>query len=515
MAAGVRKPLALVILDGWGVNDSAENNAVRQARTPRIDTLFRDYPSSRIGASGMDVGLPEGQMGNSEVGHLNIGAGRVVYQDLTRISKSIQEGDFFTNPVLTDALDRAQEAGGKLHLMGLLSDGGVHSHNTHLYALVELARRSGLSEVCIHTFLDGRDTPPKSGAGYLAELEVTLEEIGVGRVATVIGRYFAMDRDSRWERVERAYRALVLGEGKVFSSSAEAIQDAYAEGQTDEFVEPRIIRPALGSPGTVDDGDVIIFFNFRSDRAREISRAFIETGFQGFPRAKSPALSAFVCMTEYDETFGLPVAFAPENHDNLLGEVLSGAGLRQLRIAETEKYAHVTFFFNGGREAPFPGEDRVLVPSPKDVATYDLKPAMSAAAVTEEVVERIRGDDYDFVVLNFANPDMVGHTGVAPAAVAAMEAVDACVGRVVDAVLEAGGSLLITADHGNCEQMVDGSGQPHTAHTANPVPLILVDPERRALKLRPGILADIAPTVLQLMALPKPPEMTGRSLLPD
>ena len=515
MAAGVRRPVALVILDGWGVNESAENNAVRLAVTPRLDALFRNYPSCRIGASGMNVGLPEGQMGNSEVGHLNLGAGRVVYQDLTRITKSIDDGDFFTNPVLADALAGAKRGGGKLHLMGLLSDGGVHSHNTHLYALVEMAARCGLTEVCIHPFLDGRDTPPKSAARYLAALEAKLADIGVGRVATVIGRYYAMDRDSRWERVERAFRALTQGEEKVFSSSAEAIENAYIEGQTDEFVEPRVIRCAQDRPCTVDDGDVVVFFNFRSDRAREITRVFTDPDFQGFPRAKSPVLGAFVCMTEYDETFGLPVAFAPETHANLLGEVLSGVGMRQLRIAETEKYAHVTFFFNGGREAPFPGEDRVLIPSPKDVATYDLKPAMSASALTEEVVERVRNGAYDFVVLNFANPDMVGHTGVAPAAVTAMETVDSCVGRVVDAVLETGGSLLVTADHGNCEQMTDASGQPHTAHTANPVPLILVDPDHRGDHLRSGILADIAPTVLQLMALPKPSEMTGRSLLDD
>jgi 2,3-bisphosphoglycerate-independent phosphoglycerate mutase len=512
MERSVRRPLALVILDGWGVDAPGDSNAVSRARTPRLDALLRDYPTTRLGASGMDVGLPDGQMGNSEVGHLNIGAGRIVYQDLTRISKSIEEGDFFRNPVLTEALGKVKAAGGKLHLMGLLSDGGVHSHNTHLYALVELAKRYGLADVCIHAFLDGRDTPPKSGAGYLAALEERLSELGVGRVATVMGRFFAMDRDNRWERVERAYRAMTLGEGVSCDSSVEAIESAYAAGQTDEFVEPRVIRHPAGS-SRVEEGDAILFFNFRADRAREITRAFTDSEFQGFPRESTPALSAYVCLTEYDETFGLAVAFPPESHADLLGEVIARAGLRQLRIAETEKYAHVTFFFNGGREDPFSGEDRALIPSPKEVATYDLKPAMSAPAVAKEVVERVRSGAYDFIVLNFANPDMVGHTGIVPAAVAAMETVDACVGEVVDAVLEAGGRLLLTADHGNCEKMADAQGHPHTAHTSNPVPLVLIDPERRGASLRPGRLADLAATVLQLLGLDKPAAMTGTSLL--
>jgi 2,3-bisphosphoglycerate-independent phosphoglycerate mutase len=509
----VRRPLALVILDGWGIRETHQDNAVLQARTPRLDALFRDYPATRLGASGLDVGLPDGQMGNSEVGHLNIGAGRVVYQDLTRISKSIADGDFFENPVFNQALDALQRTGGRLHLMGLLSDGGVHSHNTHLYTLIELAKHRGIKDVCIHAFLDGRDTPPKSGGDYLARLEERLVTIGVGRVATVMGRYFAMDRDNRWDRVERAWRALTAGDGLIVASSAEAIAGAYKAGQTDEFVEPRIVRRATDPAGTIEDGDAVIFFNFRSDRAREITRAFTDPDFTGFARAKSPKLATYVCLTEYDETFGLPVAYPSPNPVNILGEVVARAGKAQLRIAETEKYAHVTFFFNGGSEVPFAGEDRVLIPSPKDVDTYDQKPAMSARLVTDEVVTRVASAAYDLIVLNFANPDMVGHTGIRPAAIAAMEAVDACVGRVVDAVLAAGGSLLITSDHGNCEQMVDENGQPHTAHTANPVPLLLVDPDHRTAKLRKGILADIAPTILELMELDKPAEMTGKSLL--
>ena len=509
----VRRPIALVILDGWGISPSCEANAVCQARTPRLDALLQEYPSTRLGASGLDVGLPAGQMGNSEVGHLNIGAGRVVYQDLTRISKSIEEDDFFRNPVLTAAMEKVREGGGKLHLMGLLSDGGVHSHNSHIYALVELARRCGLKDICIHAFMDGRDTPPKSGVDYLAQLEDQLRQTGVGRVATVIGRYYAMDRDNRWERVEKAYRAMVQGEGIPAVTSEAAIRGAYAAGQTDEFVEPRVIRSGDRPAATVDNGDAIIFFNFRTDRAREITRAFTDPAFEGFQREKIPALTVYACMTEYDETFRLPVAFPPEVYRNLLGEVIARAGKKQLRIAETEKYAHVTFFFNGGSEVPAAGEERVLIPSPKEVATYDQKPAMSAPEVTDRMVERIVSGVFDFIVLNYANPDMVGHTGILKAAIAAMETVDTCLGRVVEAVLAAGGSLLITADHGNCEQMLDDQGNVQTAHSSNPVPLILVDPDRRGQRLHPGILADLAPTILALMGLEKPIEMTGRCLL--
>jgi 2,3-bisphosphoglycerate-independent phosphoglycerate mutase len=452
-------------------------------------------------------------MGNSEVGHLNIGAGRIIYQDLTHISKSIADGDFFANPVLREAMARTRAAGGRLHLLGLLSDGGVHSHNTHVYALVEMARREGLGEVFIHAFTDGRDTPPQSAAGYLAELEQALIRIGLGRVATVIGRYYAMDRDNRWERVELAWRAMVGGEGVAAAGSADAIAGAYAAGETDEFVKPRVVQDGDHPLGQVRDGDGLIFFNFRADRARELTRAFTQADFTGFAQPQRPQLSVFACLADYDETFGLPVAYPPESYPDLLGAVVSRAGLKQLRIAETEKYAHVTFFFNGGEETPFPGEDRVLIPSPKDVATYDLKPAMSAVEVTDAVVQRIKQGDYGLIVLNYANPDMVGHTGILPAAVAAMETVDTCVGRVVDALLAAGGRALITADHGNCEQMDDGRGAPHTAHTANLVPLILVDPSRRESRLREGILADIAPTILQMLGLPQPAAMTGRSLL--
>ena len=511
MAATAKRPVALVILDGWGINPQCEQNAVCMARTPRLDEFFETYPHTRIGASGMDVGLPDGQMGNSEVGHLNLGAGRVVYQDFTRISKSIADGDFFTNPAFTGALGKIRESGGKLHLIGLLSDGGVHSHNSHLYALLRLAKQEGIQDVCVHAFLDGRDTPPRSGISYLAELEEEMARLGCGRIATIVGRYYAMDRDTRWDRVERAYRALTEGVGEAAVDSREAILAAYAAEQGDEFVTPRVVQPA----STVDDGDGIIFFNFRSDRARELTRAFTEKNFSGFARRKSPALAAYVCMTEYDATFDLPVAFAPEALVNLLGEVVAGAGLKQLRIAETEKYAHVTFFFNGGSEEPYPGEDRCLIPSPRDVATYDQKPAMSAVEVTDEVERRVASGDYALIVLNYANCDMVGHTGFLDAAVAAMETVDTCVGRVVDAVLAQGGVLLLTADHGNCEQMSDGRGGAHTAHTSNPVPLILVDPDRRGKKLNPGILADIAPTILRLMGQDVPREMSGKSLLSD
>lgn len=506
----MRSPLvALVILDGWGLNESCSGNAVCQARTPVMERLLRQWPHSRLTASGRDVGLPDGQMGNSEVGHLNIGAGRIVYQDLTRISLAIEDGSFFENPTLTNCCERVVASGKKLHLLGLLSDGGVHSHISHIYALVKLAQRSGVTEICIHAFMDGRDTPPSGGKGYLQELETELALLGVGRICTLAGRYWAMDRDNRWDRVERAYRALVEGVGKPVDSAVAAMEEAYAAGQTDEFVEPCVI----GTPATIDDGDGVIFFNFRADRAREMTRALTLTEFSGFSRRKIPQLSNYVCLTEYDETFDLPFAFAPQSYPDILADVIAAAGMKQLRIAETEKYAHVTFFFNGGVERPWPGEDRVLIPSPKEVATYDQKPAMSAVEVTDEVLRRVAGGDYQFIVLNFANCDMVGHTGILSAAIEAVETVDTCLGRVVEAVVAAGGALLITADHGNCEQMTATDGKAHTAHTSNPVPLILVDPRRSQQPLRDGILADLAPTVIELLELHQPTAMTGRSLL--
>lgn len=508
-----KKPLMLMILDGWGLNPDPNNNAIAQAKTPNMTRLCTDYPCTDIGTSGMSVGLPEGQMGNSEVGHLNIGAGRIVYQDLTRISKSIADGDFFTNPVLLDSIRKTKAAGGRLHLSGLLSDGGVHSHNTHLYGLLELAKREGLTDVFIHCLLDGRDTPPKSGGDYLTQLETEIKRIGVGQIATVIGRYYAMDRDNRWERVERAYNAMVCGEGNQRSSSAEAISESYAANVNDEFVEPAVIVKDGVPVGTVQDGDGFIFFNFRSDRAREITRALALDDCPGFVRKSRARLASYVCMTEYDATFGLPLAFGPEELKNIFGDVVSRAGLRQLRIAETEKYAHVTFFFNGGVEEPFPNEERALIPSPKEVATYDQKPEMSAYLVTDELLKRLDQDVYDVIILNFANADMVGHTGILPAAIKAIETVDACVGKLTDKILEKQGTVLITADHGNAEIMVDETGGPHTAHTTDRVPLILVDDSRKGANLRAGILADLAPTMLAILGIPQPAEMTGKNLL--
>jgi 2,3-bisphosphoglycerate-independent phosphoglycerate mutase len=506
----MKKPLLLMILDGWGINPCPDSNAVAMAKSPNLAGYLQEFPHVQIKTSGMAVGLPEGQMGNSEVGHLNLGAGRIVYQDFTRITKSIQDGDFFTNPTLLDCIAKVKASRGCLHLAGLLSDGGVHSHNTHLYALVKLAKQQGLTDVFIHCLMDGRDTPPQSGAGYLEELEAELGTIGCGRVATVMGRYYAMDRDNRWERVEQAYNAMVLGQGKQAASAGEAIQASYADNVTDEFVLPTVISPAA----TINDGDGIIFFNFRSDRAREITRALTFKDFDGFIRQRVPQLSGYVCMTEYDATFGLPIAYAQQELTNLLGGVLAEAGLKQLRIAETEKYAHVTFFFNGGVEAPFVNEDRALIPSPKEVATYDQKPEMSAYLVADELVKRLDQDLYDVIILNFANCDMVGHTGVLPAAIRAVEAVDACAGKVVEKVRQLGGSVLITADHGNAEQMADENGEPYTAHTCNPVWLILVDDSRKGATLKEGgKLADIAPTMLKLLGMQQPKEMTGESLL--
>lgn len=510
----MKKPLLLMILDGWGINPNPAHNAIAMAKTPNLTRLLAEYPHVPIRTSGMAVGLPEGQMGNSEVGHLNLGAGRIVYQELTRITKSIQDGDFFSNPVLLDCIAKVKAAGGRLHLSGLLSDGGVHSHNSHLYALLELAKREGLQDVYIHCLLDGRDTPPQSGAEYLAQLEAEIARIGVGQIATVMGRYYAMDRDNRWDRVEKAYNAMVHGLGELCISSKEAIEQSYAAKIHDEFVVPTVICEQGAPVGQVLDGDGFIFFNFRSDRAREITRALALDDCNGFPRGKRPRLSGYVCMTEYDATFGLPIAFASSELNNILGGVLSAAGLKQLRIAETEKYAHVTFFFNGGVEIPFPGEDRALISSPQEVATYDQKPEMSAFQVTDKLLKLLDQDAYDVIILNFANCDMVGHTGIEPAAVKAVEAVDTCVGRVVDRVLELGGAVLITADHGNAERMQDENGEPFTAHTTNPVWLVLVEDSRKGVALREGgRLADVAPTMLKMLGLAQPQEMTGESLI--
>jgi 2,3-bisphosphoglycerate-independent phosphoglycerate mutase len=510
----MKKPLLLMILDGWGINPSPEHNAVALARTPNLTRLLAEYPHVQICPSGLAVGLPEGQMGNSEVGHLNIGAGRVVYQDLTRISKSIRDGDFYSNPVLLECIAKTKAAGGRLHLAGLLSDGGVHSHNSHLYALLELAKREGLKDVYVHCLLDGRDTPPQSGKAYLAELEKEIGRIGVGRIATVMGRYYAMDRDNRWERVEQAYNALICGEGQLRTSPQEVIELSYAAGVHDEFIIPAVITECGQPLGLVRDGDGFIFFNFRSDRAREITRAIALEEFAGFRRRCHPRLADYVCMTEYDASFGLPIAFGQEQLTNILGEVLSVAGLKQLRIAETEKYAHVTFFFNGGVETPFPGEERCLIPSPKEVATYDLKPEMSAFLVTDELLKRLDQHLYDVIILNLANCDMVGHTGIESAAIRAVEAVDVCVGRILEKLLKLGGAALITADHGNAEQMLGEDGEPFTAHTSNPVWLVLVDDSRRDAKFRRGgKLADIAPTMLRLLGIEQPREMSGESLV--
>ena len=505
-----KKPLLLMILDGWGINPNPAHNAVALAKTPNLTRFLSEYPHTAIRTSGMAVGLPEGQMGNSEVGHLNLGAGRVVYQELTRVTKSILDGDFFTNPTLLDCIAKVKASGGRLHLSGLLSDGGVHSHNTHLYALLELAKREGLTNVFVHCLLDGRDTPPQSGADYLAQLETEIKRIGVGTIATVMGRYYAMDRDNRWDRVEKAYNAIVCGEGERRASAKEAIEQSYAAGVHDEFVVPVVVV----ENATLGDGDGFILFNFRSDRAREITRALALGDFDGFTRTKIAQLSGYVCLTEYDATFGLPIAFGSTELTNILGGVLADAGLKQLRIAETEKYAHVTFFFNGGVETPFAGEDRALIPSPKEVATYDLKPEMSAGLVTDELLARLDSDLYDVIILNFANCDMVGHTGIEAAAIKAVEVVDACAARVVAAVQALGGAVLITADHGNAEQMCDENGDPFTAHTTNPVWLVLVDDSRKDRILREGgRLADIAPTMLKMLGLVQPKEMSGESLV--
>jgi 2,3-bisphosphoglycerate-independent phosphoglycerate mutase len=506
---------ALIIMDGFGINTRQEWNAVYAANTPNIDRYWNEYPHVAIGSSGLDVGLPEGQMGNSEVGHLNIGAGRIVYQEFTRISKAIEEGDFFRNKALLTAVDSVKKHGSKLHLMGLVSDGGVHSHMEHLYALVELAKSRGLEQVYIHCFMDGRDVPPSSGKSYIEMLEKKLQEYEFGKIATVSGRYYAMDRDRRWDRTQKAYDAMVLGSGKFASSAVAAMEQSYTEGVTDEFVIPTVVLEDGKPAATIGRNDSIIFFNFRPDRTRQITRAFIEEDFSEFSRSLGYFPVCFVSMTQYDASYtNIHVAFEPQSLDNTFGEYISKLGKKQLRIAETEKYAHVTFFFNGGVERPNENEDRVLIPSPK-IATYDLKPSMSAIEVTDEVERRIASGEYDVIILNYANCDMVGHTGIMEAAVEAVETVDKCVGRVVEAIRSRGGKVIITADHGNAEQMLDyETGQPHTAHTSNPVPFILIDDTRKNAVLRDnGRLADIIPTLLELMGLEKPEEMTGESLI--
>ncbi len=510
------KPVLLVVLDGWGIRREREANAIAVAGTPNVDALVREFPSTALETSGLSVGLPEGQMGNSEVGHTNLGAGRIVYQDLVRINRAVEDGSFFKNDALLMAVRRAKESGGALHLMGLVSDGGVHSHVEHLAACLELARREGLAKVFVHAFMDGRDTPPRSGLGYMADLEKRLRETGYGKVATVSGRYWAMDRDKRWDRVALAWEALVHGEGFKASSGVQAMEQSYARGDGDEFVKPTVIVNGDGKPvGPVRDGDAVLFFNFRADRARELTRAFTDPGFKEFDRKGAPRLSAYVCMTEYDRTFGLPVAFPPQDLTEIFPEIVARAGLAQLRCAETEKYAHVTFFFNGGRETVYPNEDRILVPSPRDVKTYDHKPEMSAREVTDKLVEAIGTGKYGFVLVNFANPDMVGHTGILDAAVKAVKVVDECVGRLWRAARAQGMAMIVTADHGNCELMTDPvTGEPHTAHTLNPVPFILADPDFKGAKLRSkGVLADVAPTILQVMGLPQPKEMKGLGLV--
>ncbi|MCL1963983.1 MAG: 2,3-bisphosphoglycerate-independent phosphoglycerate mutase [Firmicutes bacterium] len=506
---------ALIIMDGFGVAGNVNRNAILEAGTPKLDALAARFPHTTIKASGMDVGLPEGQMGNSEVGHLNLGAGRVVYQELTQITKDIQDGVFFQKEELIWAMDAAKANGAGLHLLGLLSDGGVHSHNTHLYALLEMAKMRGLRRVYVHCFLDGRDVPPSSGLGFVRELEEKLAQIGVGEIATVMGRYWAMDRDNLWDRVQRAYDAMVSGVGLSAESAGQAVEQSYAKGETDEFVQPAVVCKGGLPVACVKPHDSVIFYNFRPDRARQLTRAFIQQDFTGFPRAPGFFPLQYVTMTQYDETFtGLRVVNKPSTLRDTLGEYVSALGLTQLRIAETQKYAHVTFFFNGGVEAPNEKEDRVLIPSSK-VATFDLKPEMSAYEITDEAIGRIESGTYDFMILNFANCDMVGHTGVIPAAIKAVRAVDVCVGRVVEAVLASGGRCIVTADHGNAEQMVDPlDGGPFTAHTTNPVPVILCDEGLRNVSLREGgRLADIAPTLLEMAGIAKPQAMTGKSLL--
>ena len=510
--AALHRPIVLIVLDGWGYSDDTRNNAIANARTPNWDRIWNRYPHSLIKGSGTEVGLPSGQMGNSEVGHLNLGAGRVVYQEFTRVSRAIRTGSFFSNQTLTDAVDLANENNKALHIMGLLSDGGVHSHEEHIQAMAKLAIERGARKVYLHAFLDGRDTPPKSAERSLIEMEKIFRELGNGQIASIVGRYYAMDRDHRWPRVKAAYDLLTRAKADFTAESAiDGLQMAYDRGETDEFVKPTSIVPPGQQAVHIEDGDVVVFMNYRSDRARQITRPFIEPDFAEFDREFAPKLGRFVSLTEYSAGFDVPVAFPPERLKNVFGEYISKLGLHQLRIAETEKYAHVTFFFNGGIEEPYEGEDRILVPSP-DVATYDQKPEMSASELTDQLVEAIKSEKYDTIICNYANPDMVGHTGNYDATVKAIEALDKCLERVIEAAQQVGGELLITADHGNAEQMSNSeSGQPHTAHTSNPVPLVYIG--RPAVLAENGALSDIAPTMLHLMDLEKPEEMRGDSLV--
>lgn len=508
-----KKPTVLMILDGFGLNETSEGNAVAQANTPVLDKMMKEYPFVKGYASGLAVGLPDGQMGNSEVGHLNMGAGRIVYQELTRISKEIEDGDFFKNEALLSAVENCKKNNSDLHLFGLVSDGGVHSHNTHIYGLLELAKREGLENVYVHCFMDGRDTAPASGKGFIQELADKMQEIGVGRIATISGRYYAMDRDNRWDRVEKAYAALTKGEGVKASDPVAAMQASYDDEKTDEFVLPTVIEEDGKPVATVKDNDSVIFFNFRPDRAREMTRVFCCDDFNGFDRGPRKQVK-YICFTEYDVTIpNKEIAFKKVELDNTFGQFLAANGKTQARIAETEKYAHVTFFFNGGVEEPNKGEERILVKSPK-VATYDLQPEMSAPAVCDKLCEAIRSQKYDVIVINFANPDMVGHTGVMDAAEKALEAVDACVGRALEALLEVDGQMFLCADHGNAEQLVDyETGVPFTAHTTNPVPFVLINYDPAYTLKEGGRLADIVPTLIEMMGMEKPAEMTGESLL--
>ncbi len=508
-----KKPTVLMILDGFGLNQNPKANAVAEAKKPNIDALMKECPFVEGQASGLAVGLPDGQMGNSEVGHLNMGAGRIVYQELTRITKEIEDGDFFKNEALLKGMANAKTNGSSLHLYGLLSDGGVHSHNTHLYGLLEMAKREGIEKVYVHCFLDGRDTAPTSGKGFIEALEAKMKEIGVGEIASITGRYYVMDRDNRWDRVEKAYRALTEGEGEKAESAVAAITASYEKDVTDEFVVPTVVEKDGKPVATINDKDTIIFFNFRPDRAREITRTFCADDFDGFDRGARKDVT-YICFTEYDVTIpNKEIAFHKVELTNTFGQFLADNGLTQARIAETEKYAHVTFFFNGGVEEPNPGEDRILVNSPK-VATYDLKPEMSAYEVCDKLVEAIKSDKYDVIIINFANPDMVGHTGVEAAAISAVEAVDECVGKTVAALKEVGGQMFLCADHGNAEQLVDyETGAPFTAHTINPVPFILINADPAYALREGGCLADIAPTLIELMGMTQPAEMTGKSLL--